>query len=329
MTFLYPLYLWLFPGVLLVGALLLFAVWRSRRALTAYLGGRLLEEALNIFALKSFISAVLCLTALAMLILALAGPQWGSRSVEEERRGLELVFLVDVSNSMLVEDVLPSRLVRTREVARSVASRFPESSRGIVVFKGGASVLVPLTGDPAAFDLAISYLSPALVTSPGTDLDEALPVAADLFPGGTPRHRVVLLFSDGGHDQGVSRQVLEDLRDRGIPVFTILAGTPAGGTIPTTDGGVLRDAQGDPVIVGVKSRRMEEIASVTGGKAYNLSETAIVNRLVQELEQLSGQGASVLFRQVAVDRYHLFVLAALGLLAVMIGVQSFRWRDLL
>ncbi|SIQ64196.1 Ca-activated chloride channel family protein [Alkalispirochaeta americana] len=329
MTFLYPVYLWLLLGVPLVMGLLLFAAWRSREALTAYLGGKLLQDALEILVLKNFISAVLFTMALALLVVSLGGPQWGSRSVEEERRGLELVFLVDVSNSMLVEDVLPSRLARTREVARSVASRFPEASKGIVVFKGGSSVLVPLTGDPAAFDLAISYLSPSLVTSPGTDLNEALPAAADLFPGGTPRHRVILLFSDGGHDLGVSRQVLEDLRDRGTPVFTVLTGTPAGGTIPATDGGVLRDGHGDPVIVGVNSRRMEEIASVTGGKAYSISETTIVNRLVQDLEHLSGEGVSVLFRQVSVDRYHLFVLAALGLLVVMILVQSFRWRDLL
>lgn len=328
MTFLRPQYLWLLAALPVLGVLMLIAVLRGRAAAGELLGGYIRNEVMNVLAVKSFVLTVLFSAALVSLILAVAEPQWGEVSLEDERRGLEIVFLVDISNSMLVDDVAPSRLGRTREVIRAVSARVPEAHHAVVIFKGGASVLVPMTDDPAAFELAVSNLSPALVTAPGTELAGGLALAADTFPGGTPRHRVIVLFSDGGHDEGIDRRVTERLRDQGIPVHAVIAGTPAGGTIPTTDGGVLRDSSGEPVVVGIMEERMRRLAAATGGEVFFLTEGTTVARLAGELEQIGGSGASVLFRQASVDRYHVFVLLALALITVMLLVQNIRWKGL-
>lgn len=329
MSFFYPNYLWWLLALPVLGIVLIVSAVRGRSALSSLVGDYIREEVMNVLTVKSFITAVLYTVALASLVVAIAGPQWGEISVEDERRGLEIVFLVDVSNSMLVDDVVPSRLGRTREVIRAVVNQLPDAHRAIVVFKGGASVLVPMTDDPAAFELAVSNVSPSLVTNPGTELSEGLARAIEVFPGGTPRHPVIVLFSDGGHDEGLDSRVVDRVREARIPVHTVLAGTPAGGTIPTSDGGVLRDASGEPVIVGVMEERMRRLAQVTDGQFFFLTDGTTVSRLVTELEQTGGSGVSVLFRQVSVDRYHLFVLLTLVLVAVTILVRSVRWRGLI
>lgn len=329
MTLLYPDYLWGLLALPVLGIVLLLVAIHNRATLSALIGGRTRHDVVYILSVKSFIVTILLSAALSSLVLALAGPQWGEVSVEDERRGLELVFLIDVSNSMLVSDVSPSRLARSREVARAITARLPGLHHAVVVFKGSASVLVPMTDEPTAFDLAMNYLSPALVTTPGTNIAEALTTAVETFPGGTPRRRAIVMFSDGGHDNTVNTRVLESIRDTGIPVYTITAGTPAGGTIPTTDGDVLRDGDGVPIVTGAMEELMQRIASTTGGSHYRLTEANLVQRLVSDLEQFGGIGIGVLFRQVSVDRYHLFALAAIVLLTIMILVQNIRWRGVL
>jgi Ca-activated chloride channel homolog len=328
-TFLYPDYLWGFLLLPVLGIVLLLVAIRNRSTLAALIGGRARDDVVYILSVKSFVVTVLLSIALSSLVVALAGPQWGEVSVEDERRGLELVFLVDVSNSMLVSDVSPSRLGRSREVARAVVSRLPGLHHSVMVFKGSASVLVPMTDEPTAFELAMTYLSPALVTTPGTNIDEALTSAARAFPDGTPRRRAILMFSDGGHDNTVNTRVLESVRDTGIPVYTILTGTAAGGTVPTTDGDVLRNDLGEPIVTGATEDLMQRIASTTGGNYYRLSDANLVQRLVGDLEQFGGFRSAMLFRQVSVDRYHLFVLSAILLLTIMILVQNVRWRGIL
>lgn len=329
MTFFRPEYLWWLLGLPVLGVVLLLSTVRARKTVSILVGNYIREDVMNLLTIKSFVVTILFSVALSSLVVAIAGPQWGEISVEDERRGLELVFLIDVSNSMLVDDVSPSRLGRAREVTRSIVSRISGAHHAVVVFKGSSSVLVPMTDDPAAFELAVSNLSPSLITTAGTDLVEAIPRALEVFPAGTPRHRAIVLFSDGGHDDLLNRRMLDTVRDSGIPIYTVATGTSAGGTIPTTDGGILRDDAGNPIIVGMKDDVLKRIAEISGGTHYSVSETNLVQRLATELEQIGGFGATVLFRQITVDRYHFFVVVCLFLLAIMILIQNIRWRGLI
>jgi Ca-activated chloride channel homolog len=328
-TFLYPQVLWLLAGLPFLGVLLLFGVHRSRLIIARFVGEHRRSTVFNVLTVKNFVSGVLFTGVLASLILALAGPQWGNVSVEDERRGLDIVFLMDVSNSMVAEDIPPSRLSRSREVARSVAGRLSGEHHAVVAFKGAATVVVPMTEDPVAFDLAIGNLSGALITSAGTSVQSGIATALDAFSTGSPRHRAILLFSDGEELQDAVEDELERLRLLGIPVFAVVSGTRNGATIPTRNGDLLRDESGQPVVVRADRRILERIADVSGGAVYELSDSNVAQQIAADLDVLSGIGRDVIFREVSVDRYHVFVLIALILMAGIILVQNVRWGDTL
>ncbi|MEX2442008.1 MAG: VWA domain-containing protein [Alkalispirochaeta sp.] len=326
MSFLYGQYLWLLAGLPLLGGLLLFAGYRNRRTVSRFVGEHRRTEVLNVLAVKGFVTAVLSTGAIASLIVALSGPQWGDISVEDERRGLDLVFLMDVSNSMIAEDIPPSRLVRSREVARSIVGRLDESYRAVVAFKGAATVVVPMTEDPVAFDLAMSNLSGALITTAGTSVRSGIDTALSSFPSGSPRQQAIVMFSDGEELQGTIDDELERLRTADIPVFGILTGTTGGATIPTRSGGVLRDETGRPVMVGADRSTLEQLASASSGHVYDITDGTVAQDVAADLGELSGRGRDVVFREVAVERYDLFVLLAFLLLTGVVLVNHTRWR---
>lgn len=329
MSFLYGQYLWLLAGLPLLGGFLLFAGYRNRRTVSRFVGAHRRTEILNVLAVKGFVTAVLFTGAMASLILALSGPQWGENPVEDERRGLDLVFLMDVSNSMIAEDIPPSRLARSREVARSIVGRLDESYRAVVAFKGAATVVVPMTEDPVAFDLAMSNLSGALITTAGTSVRSGIDTGLRAFPSGSPRQRAIVMFSDGEELQETVQDELERVRMADIPVFGVLTGTTGGATIPTRSGGVLRDESGQPVMVGADRSTLEQLATVSGGRVYDISDSSVAQDVATDLSELSGRGRDVVFRDVAVERYHVFVLLAFVLLAGIVVVNHIRWKGAL
>ena len=326
MSFDTPEFLWYLTGIPLIGLLLLASATRNRRVLTALTTRRREQILGSVLVVKVFITAILFSGALASLILALAGPRWGEVSVEDERRGLELVFLFDVSNSMAAQDILPSRLERSRETARAIAYRIPGAYSATVAFKGRATTIVPMTEDDVAFELAMSRLAGSLITAPGTNLEEGLRTAVDAFPGGSPRYRVIVLFTDGEQLAGGLDAVLEEIRIEEIPVIVVAAGTEGGAVIPTVDGGVIRDASGNPVIARVDTPTLRRIAETSNGSLYHLADRTVVQQISAELETRSGVGRQVIFRQSRAERYHLFVFLALALLILIVVVQSIRWR---
>lgn len=327
MTFEYPQLLWLLAGIPVLGLVLFFAGKRSRRTVSSLVGGGRGEYLLSVLIIKSFVVSVLFTVAVASLILALAEPRWGEVSVEDERRGLDLVFLMDVSNSMIAEDIPPSRLVRTREIARSLADRLGGAYKAVVAFKGAATVLVPMTEDPVAFDLAVGNLSGALITSAGTDVGRGIDAAIDAFPSGSPRHQAIVLFSDGDSLSNIGRETLDRLRASGIPIFAVASATANGATIPRADGGVLRDAEGRPVIARLDLAALQELVELSGGRLYRITDPGVAQQVADDLQRLSGGAADVIFRETSVNRYHLFVLAAVVSVMAIAAIQHTRWRN--
>jgi Ca-activated chloride channel family protein len=324
-NFEYPELLWYLISLPLGGVILLFAVRRSLRTIEEITGEYRRKEIHAINVVRYFVSGVLTFGAIASLIVALAEPVWGERSVEDERRGLELVFVIDVSNSMRAEDIDPSRLARARSVARSIAGRFPDAHKSVVIFKGAATVLVPMTEDPVSFDLAMNNLSGALITTAGTNIRDGLTAALDAFPPGSPRHRGILLFTDGEELLESVDAVVERIRREEIPIFAVQTGTEGGATIPLPSGGVLRDGDGEPVIAGVDSAVLRTLAAVSGGRFYRIADSGVTQSLVDDLEGATGVAQEILFRRTGENRYHLFVLLALVFLAGTVFVRSVPW----
>ena len=326
MTFDASQYLWYLTAIPVIGLLLLVSSFQTRRTVRALTTQRQESRISAILTVKSFISSILISAVLASLILALAGPRWGEVSVEDERRGLEIVFLFDVSNSMAAQDILPSRLERSRETARTLVSRLPDALVSAVAFKGDAVPILPMTEDDVAFQLALAGLSGSMITSPGTNIENGLRAAIAAFPEGSARYRVVILFSDGEQIDGDVTDVLEQLRVQEIPVLVVAAGTAGGAVIPTVNDGVVRDAAGNPVLARVDLSALQEIADASDGTVYRLGNRTLLQELADELDRRSGVNQAVVFRRTRVERYHVFVSIAVLFLALSILVQNLRWR---
>jgi Ca-activated chloride channel family protein len=326
-----PQLLWLLVLLPLFAAGWWFALARGRTTLRA-LGGAWRFEALHDVALfKNFLSFVFFLLFVVTSVFALSGFRWGEQLVEERRAGTEVVLTLDVSNSMLARDGQLSRLERSLSALRRLAAGLENARVALVVFKGQAVRLLPLSEDPYAVDTSLRYAGPQVMTSPGTGLAEgiAAALASLTAPGGS--YQAVVLFSDGEYRSGNPVGTARQAGERGVPIYVVGVGSEKGAPVLLADGRQLLDQAGQPVISRLRADTLERIAAASGGAFYNLDggEAQTVNALLSDLAGRE-EGALVLgMRREKKDRYRLFVF--LSLLSLSLGslVRAVRWRDIL
>ncbi|MFP4483469.1 MAG: vWA domain-containing protein [Spirochaetota bacterium] len=283
----------------------------------------------NVLLVKWFFSSLFLVIFVVFAVLASAGITWGRRSVEEDRRGLDVVVAVDVSRSMLAADVRPSRIERSKELLRSMVQDLPDARFAVVVFKGSAFALVPMTEDRAAIESFIRSVGPGLTSAGGTDVEAGLRQALESFPDGSGRNRAIVLITDGETLSGSPLVVAEDARDEGIPIFTVVAGTADGTTVTLASGDLLTDRRGEPVITAARPDLLREVSRETKGGSYSMTEADVFSGLIRGLSEYRARRESEGFRLVAVERYQGFLLVALAFLALHIAVRVVRWREVL
>ena len=247
-------------------------------------------------AVRQWIKITLLSLAVGLLAMALAQPQTGAKLRSVESQGREIMLVVDVSNSMLAEDVTPSRMERTRYAITRLVERMKEDRVGIVAFADEAEVLLPITGDYKMAEAMVKRLSPDLIAAQGTDIGEALEVAMLSFTESThnTNSRVLILITDGEAHDEIDDSVTQRARDMGITICAIGIGTPEG--TPLKIGGQhVEDEEGNMVITKLGEPLLQGIAEATGGiytrsrnDAFGLEE--IMTRLDEmEATELSHQ----------------------------------------
>lgn len=286
------------------------------------------ERVSSLFVVKWFLSSFAFDVFVVFAFFAAAGISWGQEPVEEDRSGLDVSIVLDVSRSMLAGDLPPSRLDQSRELIAVVARELPFARLSVVVFKGAGTVLLPMTGDLASVDIVLEGVSPGLVTTPGTNIEDGLRVGLDRFPSASLSHRAMVLITDGESLSGDITEPLGRLREAGIPLFTVLAGTAVGGVVPNTDGTALLDDQGRPVVSRADASVLRRLASETGGEFVDLAAVTSADSLVNELRLFADIRETEGFRLVPRQRYRLFLVVALVSLALSLVVRSFRWRGM-
>ncbi|TVQ23932.1 MAG: VWA domain-containing protein [Spirochaetaceae bacterium] len=282
----------------------------------------------SLYLVKSFLTAFAFDVFVVFSILAMAGISWGQVSVEEDRSGLDVVVSIDVSRSMLAADIEPSRLDRAAALVRTVVRDLPLARFAVTVFKGSATTLMPLTSDPFAVEIALEGLTPALVSTPGTNIEVGLAHALNRFPSASSAHRAVILVSDGEALAGDARGPAARAKDLGIPVFTVLTGTAEGAVIPAPDGSPLTDEAGRPRVSRADPAMLESIALATGGRAFLLTDPDAVPDLIREIGRFVDLRQREGFRLVPHRRYRLFLGVALAALAVSLILRIVRWQRL-
>ncbi len=292
-----------FKWLWLLVALLVLTFWRDRQVrkiLNSKIGARLspfLTKSLSLKKrrLKRFLEA----GVLILFIITLARPQAGQSKQEIKTEGVEILFLVDVSESMLSDDVKPSRLEQAKAELSRIVDQMPGNKIGIVAFAGNAGLISPLTTDPAAVKMFIESLSTESVSTQGTSFQEALSVADKAFERGGIESddvvkvtRVILIASDGEDNEPGANKAAEELVKKGVRIFTIAYGTEKGGTIPVRDGmGYLKnykkDRQGQTVITTVKGDALRELAKKGQGSFYYATFGGThIKKVVDDIAQL-------------------------------------------
>lgn len=320
MRFAHPQVLWL---ILLLPLLVLLA-WARLRAATGALRRALspaMAERLTCHLSPARRTAGLFLLVLAclFLILGAARPQRGTQYVTAARRGVDVMVALDLSESMLAEDLKPNRLVRARHEISAILDRLQGDRMGLVAFAGAAFVQCPLTLDYSAARMFLEFMGPDLIPEPGTGIAEALRVSVRAFDPAGEGFRALILITDGEDHLGDVEAAARDARKAGVRVFTVGIGSKSGEPIPQRDDegrieGYKKDRSGKVVLTKLDEQALRKIAEITGGLYVRASATLGLDRIMSEIggmekRELEG-GVRVLYE----ERYTYFVWPAILLL---------------
>jgi len=267
-----------------------------------------------------------------LIVIALLAPSFGDVKKEIQSIGKDIYLLVDLSNSMNVRDVQPSRLEKIKFEIKKIANAFNSDRIGIIIFSSEAFVQCPLTFDQNALDLFIETLSSTLVPSAGTDFAPPLEMAIKRFKNATEENatnsksRIVVLISDGEDFGEETENLADDLDRAGVKLFTLGVGTDVGGKVPF-ESDYKRDEYGKTVISKLNSKALKKLASVTDGKYYEISDKRYdVMKLINDINKIEGELRDVKTVDATANKYFYFLFVALVfiILDVLITVKTIR-----
>src|SRR5947207_11878210 len=258
---------WLWTLAILPLLVLLYAQAEPCTAikLREFVSRRLLSQlAGNVDRVRRAIRFALVLLALALAILALAKPRWGYTYEDVKRRGLDLLFAIDTSRSMLSNDVAPNRLERVKLAAQDLITELQGDRAGLIAFAGRAFLQAPLTIDYDAAVESINDLDTKTIPEGGTNISEAIALAIQTFGKSAMGNRALIIFTDGEELSGDAVKEAKKPQETGVRIFTIGVGTPQGSLIPIeSDNGAafVKDTQGQVVKSKLDENRLREIAT--------------------------------------------------------------------
>lgn len=317
--FAHPHMLWLLWAIPLLVVIFLLA-WRLRKRRLARFGSlTTLEELMpDVSNGRVFLKFLLVVSAIFFLILAAARPQFGSKLLEEKSEGIEMMLVVDVSNSMLAEDFAPNRLERTKYAINKLFEGMKQDRVGLVVFAGEPKVQLPITSDYRMAKAFAQKIDPTLVSVQGTAVGKALEQALLSFSGETVeegRHsRVIILITDGENHEDDAIAVAERAAEMGIRIYTIGIGTPEGAPI-SIGGDFIRDEKGEMVVSKLNEEMLQQIAEITDGLYVRSSLQSIgLEEIVQSIEAMEKTELSTVRFEEYNEQYPFLVAIALVLL---------------
>lgn len=322
-----PWMLWAMPGgVALVLIYLLNVAWKNRALARFAETGTLSRMVPGISASRSLFRFLFLRHGLSFVVVALAGPQFGTRMEEVKAKGVDLVVALDVSNSMLAEDVKPSRMELARRALDQLIDRLHGDRLGIVVFAGEAYVQLPITADRSAASLFLTSIGPGMVPAQGTAIGAAIALSQESFDAEDATSKAIIVISDGESHEDDAEGAARKAAEAGIIVHAIGMGTPQGAPIPLRQGemitGFKKDKDGGTVVSKLNEDMLRRIASA--GKGQYLRATSSdtgIQGLIDELRRMDQTEVGTFRYAGHEDRYRLFLSIGCALIfaALIIG----------
>ena len=269
-----PIYLWL---LLLVPVLVLVALLghrKRKKQLKAFGDPELLKDLMpDVSAYRPWVKLGLAVFTFALLVVMLARPQMGTKITHEKRNGIEAVIAIDVSNSMMAQDVVPSRLEKSKLLIENLVDHFTHDRIGLVVFAGDAFVQLPITTDYVSAKMFLQNIDPSLVATQGTDIAKALNLSMRSFSQQKDIGKAVIVITDGEDHEGGALEAAKAANDKGVRVFILGIGNTKGAPIPLQEGGYLTDRNGQTVLTALNETMCKEIAQAGKGTYIHVDNT--------------------------------------------------------
>ena len=307
--------LWLVPAM---GAVYLWGFAKKRQGLERFVTLNLLQTLIPAVSVaRQRGKALLVVIATGVVVVALSGPRWGTHFEEVERRGIDVMFVLDVSNSMLAEDLAPNRLERAKLDIKDLLETLPGDRVGLITFAGKSALACPLTINYGSFRLALDEVDTRSSPRGGTNIGDAVRKAADCFTDKVKDHKAIIIISDGGETEETyaveaAGNVYEE---RGIRVFTVGVGDVArGGRIPVIKNGqrVYLKFEGQEVWTKLEPAELQSMAAVAdGGYFTNVDFREMYERIRSKVE---GRSFETTRKEMRYARFHWFAGLALVLL---------------
>lgn len=272
--------LWLIPLLVFIR----FIGWCRRKTKLKKLGDPVLLKQLmpDISAYRPTVKFALLLAALALLIIMVARPQMGSKISHDKRQGIETIICLDISNSMLAEDVAPSRLDKSKMLVENLVDKFSNDKIGLIVFAGDAFVQLPITSDYVSAKMFLQNITPSLIQSQGTNIGDAISLAMKSFTQQEKVGRAIIVITDGENHEPGAKEAAEEARKKGINVYVLGVGNSKGAPIPLGSGEYLTDNSGNTVMTALNEQMCQELAQAGKGKYIHVDNTSDAERQLDD-----------------------------------------------
>ena len=323
MSFGAPLFLYALAALPVLIALVGWALAR-RAASVRRIGDPALIERLSVAASRRMrlLRFVLWFSGLTLIIFALARPQWGSDIEIVEQRGVQVMVALDVSRSMLAQDMKPTRLGRAKLEISDMISQLDGDEVGIVLFSGASFIQFPLTSDYATARTYLNHASPDAISRQGTVIAEAIETAMTGFSNQRAGQKIIVIMTDGENHEGDPITAAREAAAEEVVIYTVGFGSPEGEEVSVYDEqgniiGIRQDAEGRAIISRLDEEALQHIAENGGGQYFRAADRGAIAGLVDQIQSFQDQSLQSEFNQRRVERFQLFLIA--GLLSLVLA----------
>ena len=283
---------------------------------------------------KPLLKFILISIALLMLVISLVNPKIGTELKTVKREGVDIVFAIDVSKSMLAEDIAPNRIIKSKRIVSELLNNLGSDRVGIIAYASTAIPVLPITTDFSSARMFLESLNTDMLSSQGTSISEAINLSKNYFNDENQTNRVLCVISDG-EDHEIQNNNLSDIaKESGITIISIGVGSPNGAPIPIKENDIVKsykkDDKGEVVITKLNENILKDMATQTGGIYFKGDNTSlVVNSIVDELKEMDKQEFEskqfVSFK----DQFQWFLIVGLFLiiLDVLVFERKTYWLD--
>ena len=311
-----PIYLWLLVLIPILALVRFISYRNQRKRLRKFGDPSLLKELMpDVSRFRPLVKFWLLLGALALLIVMLARPQLGTKISHEKRVGIETIIAMDISNSMRAEDVIPSRLDRSKMMVENLVDHFTNDKIGLIVFAGDAFVQLPITSDYVSAKMFLSSIDPSMMATQGTDIARAIEMATHSFTQEEGIGKAIIVITDGEDHEGGALQAAEAAKDAGMRVYVLGVGSVNGAPIPISGtGDYMKDRSGNTVMSALNEDMCKQVAQAGGGAYIHVeNNSAAQQQLDNELDKLAKKETSTAVYSEFDEQFQ-----AVGILAILL-----------